>query len=75
MSFTTWIRVEDDFGQFDHPKDVPLPNGVKPVKNSSEHVGPFARPSKPRTDKAGATADRTTSDEKLVDEKPPAASK
>lgn len=58
MSFTTWIRVEDDFGQFDHPKDLELPKGVKPVKSYPEHLGPWARPSKSRTDKAGAPAGR-----------------
>lgn len=66
MSFTTWIRVEDDFGQFDHPKDAELPKGVKPVKNYPEHLGPWARPSKSRTDKTGAPAGRITEPEPVT---------
>jgi hypothetical protein len=54
--FQTWIRVEDDFGQFDHPKDAPLPKGVRVVRGEDEYIGPFARPGKPRTDKAGEPA-------------------
>jgi len=54
---TTWIRVEDAFGQYDHPKDLALPKGAKPVKDYPEHDGPWAREGKPRTDKAGQTVD------------------
>lgn len=59
----TWIRVEDAFGQFDHDKARPLPDGVSVVKGHDEHVGLWARPVKPRTDKAGKPA------EKKADEK------
>lgn len=51
----TWIRVEDEFGQFDWPKDQDLPQGVKPVKDYPEHVGTIARDGKPKTASKGGT--------------------
>lgn len=61
MSDTTWIRVQDDFAQFDHPKGEPLPKGVTEVKNADEHVGKWARDPKRRTDKAGKSVAKTQS--------------
>lgn len=49
----TWIRVEDEFGQYDHDKSRPLRDGVSVVKDYPEHVGDWARPVKPRTTKSG----------------------
>jgi hypothetical protein len=57
-SFTTWVRVEDAHGQFDHPKGVDLPAGVSLVEDYPEHVGPLARESKAFVDKTGAPASR-----------------
>lgn len=48
-----WIRVEDDFAQFDHDKSRPIPDGITVVKDYPEHVGTVARDPKPRTTKAG----------------------
>lgn len=52
----TWIRVEDETGQWDHDKSRPLPEGVKPVKDYGEHVGRWARDPKPRVRKGGDAA-------------------
>ena len=49
----TWIRVEDETGQWDHDKSRPLPDGVTVVKDYPVHHGTLARESKPRTDKSG----------------------
>lgn len=54
----TWIRVEDQFAQFDHDSSRPLPDGVSVVKDYPEHVSPWARPGKARTDKAGKPAEK-----------------
>lgn len=54
----TWIRVEDASGQFDHDKSRPLPDGVTAVEGYAEHVGPWARDPKPRTDKAGKPTEK-----------------
>lgn len=61
----TWIRVEDAFGQFDHDKSRPLPNGVTVVEGYAEHKGRWARDPKGFTDKAGKPTD------KLHDVEPP----
>lgn len=55
----TWIRVEDDFGQFDHDKARPVRPGIRVVDGYPEHVSPWARPAKPFTDKAGQPTDKT----------------
>lgn len=70
MSFQTWIRVEDDYAQFDHPKGQPLPKGAKKVTGYDEHVGPLARAPKRRTDKSGKSAPKTgaASDKKSDDQ-------
>lgn len=39
----TWIRVQDDTGQFDHRADLPLPAGQTVVEGYPEHVGELAR--------------------------------
>lgn len=58
MSFTTWVRVEDAFGQYDHPKGLDLPAGASLVENYPEYVGLLARASKAFTDKDGAPVSR-----------------
>lgn len=55
----TWIRVQDEFAQFDHPKGAPLPKGVTEVKGADEYVGAWARDPKRRTDKAGKSVAKT----------------
>lgn len=55
----TWIRVEDEFAQFDHPKGAKLPKGVTKVKDYPEHTGKWAREPKRRTNKGGKQATRT----------------
>lgn len=49
----TWIRVEDETGQWDHDKARPIPDGAKAVKDYDEHVGRWARESKPKVSKGG----------------------
>jgi hypothetical protein len=46
----TWIRVEDEFGQFDHRADLPLPAGQKVVDGYPEHVGQNARAPKAKVE-------------------------
>jgi hypothetical protein len=58
MSLTTWVRVEDAFAQFDHPKGARLPKGVRLVEGADEYVGNVARPAKPFTDKDGNPTSR-----------------
>lgn len=58
MAFTTFVRVEDSFGQYDHPKDVALPPGASLVEDYPEYRGLIARPSKAFTDKNGAPSTR-----------------
>lgn len=53
---TTWIRVEDEFCQFDHPKGAPLPKGVRKIKGYPEHTGRWARDPKRRTSKGRTSA-------------------
>jgi hypothetical protein len=67
-SFTTWVRVENAFGQFDHPKGVDLPSGASLVEDYPEHVGPLAREPKAFVDKTGAPVSRVakTYDRQLV---------
>jgi hypothetical protein len=48
--FPTWIRVEDEGGQFDHRADLPLPDGQTVVDGYPEHVGANARAPKSRTE-------------------------
>lgn len=55
----TWIRVEDETGQWDHDKSRPLPDGVKPVKDAEEYVGRWAREGKPKVSKGGDSAAKT----------------
>ena len=54
----TWIRVEDAFGQWDHDKSRPLPDGVTVVEGYPEHEGRWARESKGFTDKSGKPTDK-----------------
>lgn len=56
MDIHTWIRVEDEFGQFDLRKDQPLPKGVKKVADYPEHVGPMGRDGKPKTASKGGNS-------------------
>lgn len=65
----TWIRVEDAFGHFDHDKSRPLREGLKVVKDYPEHVSPWARPPKPRTNKAGRPVEKKADEPKPGDEK------
>ncbi len=58
MEHKTWIRVEDNFGQYDHEKGLPLPDRVRVVEGYPEHVGPWAREGKPRTNKAAQPSSR-----------------
>lgn len=46
----TWIRVEDDSGQFDHRADLPLPKGQTVVDGYPEHVGQNARAPKAKVE-------------------------
>jgi len=39
----TWIRVENEHGQFDHRADLPLPDGQSVVDGYPEHVSETAR--------------------------------
>lgn len=48
--FTTWIRVENDHGQFDIREDAPLPEGARVVEGYPTHFGTAGRPGKPRVD-------------------------
>ena len=66
--FHRWIRVQDEHAQFDHLKSRPLPSGVTVVEGYPEHYGPWARPTKPRTDKAGKPTSKPVDVE--PDEKP-----
>jgi len=70
MDNRTWIRVEDESGQFDHDKSRPLPPGVKPVEGYPEHYGPLAREPKPRTDKTGAPTTRVVTEPALKPAQP-----
>jgi hypothetical protein len=58
----TWIRVEDEYGQFDVRKGERLPKGVTKVANYPEYVGPTARDSKAKTAKSGTRTSDTSSD-------------
>jgi hypothetical protein len=58
MAFTTFVRVEDQFAQYDHPKGVELPPGASVVEDYPEHVGLIARPSKAFVDTAGNPTSR-----------------
>lgn len=58
----TWIRVEDETGQWDHDKSRPLPDGVSVVKGpkgADEYVGRWAREGKPKVSKGGDSAAKT----------------
>lgn len=59
MAFTIWVRVEDAFGQFDHPKGADLPAGVSLVEDYPEYEGHLARAPKAFVDKDGNPAPRT----------------
>ena len=48
MSFTTWVRAQDAYGQFDVRKGDALREGVTLVQNYPEHTGMTARPGKVR---------------------------
>lgn len=48
--FPTWIRVEDETGQFDHRADLPLPKGQTVVDGYPEHVGFNARAPKSKVE-------------------------
>ena len=48
--YPTWIRVEDEGGQFDHRADLPLPKGQTVVEGYPEHVGPNARAPKTKVE-------------------------
>lgn len=61
----TWIRVEDETGQWDHDKSRSLPKGATVVKGYPEHVGRWARDPKPRVRKGGDAAVKTD-DKKAV---------
>ena len=63
MSFTTWVRVEDDFGQYDHPTGLPRPEGARLVEKYPEHVATNARPPKARVRKDGTAYDGLTVNE------------
>ena len=70
---TTWIRMQNKYSQFDHPKGAPHPADWEPVPNYPEHVGSWARDPKPRTDKGGVPAARIEAPKptpKPVDVKP-----
>lgn len=47
MTFTTWVRAQDAFGQFDVRKGDDLREGVSLVKDYPEHLGQSGRPGKP----------------------------
>lgn len=46
----TWIRVQDDTGQFDHRADLPLPDGQSVVEGYPEHVAEVARAPKAKVE-------------------------
>lgn len=62
--FITFVRYEDEFGSFDHPKDARPQPGWRLLKDYPEHVGRWARDPKPRTDKGGASKPRERKTEK-----------
>src|SRR5688500_8388234 len=57
MSFTTWVRAQDAYGQFDVRKGDALREGVALVKGYAEHVGFTGRPGKPFINIGIAVAD------------------
>lgn len=46
----TWIRVQDEFGQFDHRADLPLPDGQEVVEDYPKHVGELSRAPKSKVE-------------------------
>ncbi len=58
--FTTWIRVENDHGQFDIREDAPLPDGARLVEGYPVHYGTTGRPGKSRIDLRELSADLET---------------
>lgn len=57
MSFTTWVRAQDAYGQFDVRKGDALREGVTLVPNYPEHVGFSGRPGKARVELGAALSD------------------
>jgi hypothetical protein len=57
MSFTTWVRAQDAYGQFDVPEGARLRDGVTLVKSYPKHIGLAGRPGKPFVNIGIAAAD------------------
>lgn len=53
MSFTTWVRAQDTYGQFDVRKGDALREGVTLVPNYPEFTGMCGRPGKAKVDLGG----------------------